>query len=53
MEVTFLNSGFADAAAIMPGTELTAPNQVTYQASSIIEAFRAMMCMYMIAGSIA
>lgn len=52
MEVSFINSGMADVAAIMPGTELIEPNKVLYKAANIIEAYRALMTMYMLANSV-
>lgn len=52
MEVSFLNSGLAEAVAIMPGFELSAPNKITYKAPTIIEAYRGLMAMTMIVDSI-
>lgn len=52
MEVTFIRSGYAEAAAIMPGTDLVAPNKVSYKAKSALEAYRALLALTMIVESI-
>lgn len=52
LKVSFLNSGLAEVASIMPRTELIAPNVVLYNADNIIESYRAMMAMIQIASSI-
>ncbi|MGH0052133.1 MAG: M55 family metallopeptidase [Sphaerochaetaceae bacterium] len=41
LQVSFLNSGMADAAAIMPGAFLESPNCVKFVAADIVEAYRA------------
>lgn len=51
IKVTFLNSGFAQAASLMPHTQLSSPNVVTYKASNISEGYRAIMAMIKIAAS--
>ncbi|AOT72163.1 M55 family metallopeptidase [Geosporobacter ferrireducens] len=52
LEVTFIHSGMAEVASIMPGTEMTAPNKVLYQAKDIQEAYLARAAMTYMAGSI-
>lgn len=52
MKITFLNSGLAYTASLMPNTQLIEPNTVFYRASTIVEAYRAEMAMVRIAGSI-
>lgn len=49
MEVTFLNSGMAEMAAIMPKTEFLGGSKVGYRGKDIIEAYRALICMYNLA----
>lgn len=51
MKVTFLNSGQAEFASIMPGTELVEPNIVSYSGKSIIDIYRALTSMIKIASS--
>jgi len=51
MKVTFLNSGQAEFASIMPGTELIGPNIVSYSGQSIIDVYRALTAMIKIANS--
>ena len=51
MNVTFLNSGQAEFASIMPGTELVEPNIVSYRGKSIIDVYRALTAMIKIASS--
>ncbi len=51
MKVTFLNSGRAEFASIMPGTELVEPNIVSYSGKSIIDVYRALTAMIKIASS--
>lgn len=51
MKVTFLNSGQAEFASIMPGTELIEPNVVSYSGKSIIDIYRALTAMIKIANS--
>lgn len=52
MKMTFINSGLAEVASIMPGTKLIEPNTILYRASTIIECYRAEMAMVRIACSI-
>jgi len=52
LKVSFLNSGLAEVASIMPHTELIEPNVVLYNADNIIESYRALMAMIHIASSI-
>lgn len=52
LKVSFLNSGLAEVASIMPRTELIEPNVVLYNADNIIESYRALMAMIHIASSI-
>jgi D-amino peptidase len=40
LELTFLNSGLAEATLAIPGVELTAPNKVEYVAKDMLEAFK-------------
>ncbi len=51
MKVTFLNSGQAEFASIMPGTEFVEPNIVSYSGKSIIDIYRALTAMVKIASS--
>lgn len=51
MRVTFLNSGQAESASIMPGTELVSPNIVLYSGKTIIDIYRALTAMIKIANS--
>lgn len=51
MKVTFLNSGQAEFASIMPGTEFIEPNIVSYRGKSIIDIYRALTAMIKIANS--
>jgi D-amino peptidase len=51
MKVTFLNSGQAEFASIMPGTELVEPTIVSYSGKSIIDIYRALTAMIKIANS--
>lgn len=51
LKIAFLNSGLAEAASIMPNTQLIETNIVSYKASTIIEGYRAIMAMIRIAGS--
>jgi len=52
LEVTFINSGMGELVSILPGTQLLAPNIITYQAKTIIEAYRVLMCMTLISNNI-
>jgi len=52
LEITFLSSGLAEAAASLPGTQQTAANKVLYKAENILEAYRARIAMTTIAGEI-
>lgn len=40
LEVAFANSGMAENALLMPGTEMVAPNRVRYEAANVLEAYR-------------
>lgn len=40
LEITFLNSGFAEATLFIPGVELIAPNKIKYIAKDILEAYK-------------
>lgn len=40
LEVTFINSGMAEATLYIPGVSMTAPNTVRYKARDIIEAYK-------------
>lgn len=51
IRITFINSGFAQAASLMPYTQLSSPNVVIYKASNISEGYRAIMAMVKIAAS--
>lgn len=51
IKTTFLNSGLAQAASLMPYTQLISPNVVLYKASNITEGYRAIMSMVKIASS--
>ncbi|WP_367569468.1 M55 family metallopeptidase [Lacrimispora sp.] len=51
MRVTFLNSGQAESASIIPGTELISPNIVLYSGKTIIDIYRALTAMIKIANS--
>lgn len=52
LRLTFVNSGQAEAAAIMPRTELISPNTVLYRAESAVECYRAEMAMVRIVGTL-
>lgn len=41
VEVTLMNSGMADAAQILPGSERTGPSTLLFEAKDILEAYRA------------
>lgn len=51
VKVTFLNSGLAEAASLMPHTQLIEPNVVLYNADTIVEGYQAIMAMVKIAAS--
>lgn len=51
LKLVFLNSGLAEAASLMPYTQLIEPNVILYKASNIVEAYRAIMAMIKIASS--
>lgn len=40
LEVTFTNSGMAENALLMPGSEMVSPNAVKYMAKDVIDAFK-------------
>lgn len=40
LEITFLNSGLAEATLFIPGVELIAPNKIKYIAKDILEAYK-------------
>ncbi|MFZ5967039.1 MAG: M55 family metallopeptidase [Bacillota bacterium] len=52
LEMTFLNSGLAETAAIMPGTQMIAPNKVRYIGQDMLEIYRARMAMTLMAESV-
>ena len=52
LEVTFIHSGLAEVASIMPGTQMIAPNKILYQAKDIQEAYLARAAMTYMAGSV-
>lgn len=52
VKMTFLNSGFAEAASLMPHTELVEPNVVLYNAENIVEGYQAVMAMIKIASTL-
>lgn len=51
MRITFFNSGQAEYASIMPGSELVGPNIVSYSGKTIIDSYRALTAMIKIANS--
>lgn len=51
VKITFLNSGLAETASLMPFTQLIEPNVVLYKASTIVESYKAIMAMINIASS--
>lgn len=40
LEISFLNSGLAEATLFIPGVELIAPNKIRYMAKDILEAYK-------------
>ena len=51
MKITFLNSGQAEWASIMPGAELVGSNIVSYNGKTIMDSYRALTAMIKIANS--
>ena len=52
LKMTFVDSGQAEVASIMPHTELIHPNTVSFKADNAVECYRAEMAMVRIAASI-
>lgn len=52
MEITFIHSGMAEVAAIMPDVELIGPNRVRYQAKDIVRAYKARTAMTILANQV-
>lgn len=40
LEISFMNSGLAEATLFIPGVELIAPNKIRYMAKDILEAYK-------------
>ncbi|WP_300299916.1 M55 family metallopeptidase [Anaerosolibacter sp.] len=52
LEVSFLNSGMAEATLFIPGVVLIEPNRVRYAAKDIIEAYKMRTALTTLAASV-